>query len=289
MTTRDKDSSSSNSPTSADRVASASSPLWQRISSAPKDGTRVRLKRMFQGALVAEGEGYFGTVTIHYADDKPQTFNNLWIDADGKHFFPTPTHWQPASSPVNKEPAHNHDCATTPAADRQVGQDRRPSTRDGVADPEHPSAVSAGAETEDFTRGWTQGFAEGHLLTVLEAESPSVNKEPAPVTIDEQCEDDELVATVTEIVRKADQAFQSSGGSSRHWVRDCFLPTLNAEGFRVVEQIEKCVHCGEDIKRIDGEWLDRETHGTCDTEDEHPPKHVPAASSSPVARQDGKS
>ena len=36
----------------------------------------------------------------------------------------------------------------------------------------------------------------------------------------------ELVAKITVAVREADQNFQKSGGSSRHWVRECFLPML---------------------------------------------------------------
>ena len=44
-----------------------------------------------------------------------------------------------------------------------------------------------------------------------------------------------LETLVTIIVREADQAFEKSGGSSRHWVRDCFLPLLEAAGLRVVD------------------------------------------------------
>lgn len=50
----------------------------------------------------------------------------------------------------------------------------------------------------------------------------------------EQSEDTDMVATVTAIVRDADQMFTKSGGSSRHWVRECFLPKLNAAGLRIV-------------------------------------------------------
>lgn len=42
------------------------------------------------------------------------------------------------------------------------------------------------------------------------------------------------VAIITEVIRKADEAFASSGGSSRHWVRDNFLPELEAAGFEIV-------------------------------------------------------
>jgi hypothetical protein len=35
---------------------------------------------------------------------------------------------------------------------------------------------------------------------------------------------DELVRDLTRVVREADEMFEREGGSSRHWVRDCFLP-----------------------------------------------------------------
>jgi hypothetical protein len=41
------------------------------------------------------------------------------------------------------------------------------------------------------------------------------------------------------------------------------------------EQLEtKCRRCGEDLRLIDGDWLDRETHTTCDLEDDTQ-KHEP--------------
>jgi hypothetical protein len=50
----------------------------------------------------------------------------------------------------------------------------------------------------------------------------------------DQSEDAQTVAAITAIVREADESFQKSGGSSRHWVRDCFLPRLNAHGYRIL-------------------------------------------------------
>lgn len=44
----------------------------------------------------------------------------------------------------------------------------------------------------------------------------------------------EEVAAITEVVREADQAFETSGGSSRHWVRDQFLPRLEEAGWVLV-------------------------------------------------------
>ena len=42
----------------------------------------------------------------------------------------------------------------------------------------------------------------------------------------DQSDDGDLVARITEAVREADHDFERVGGSSRHWVRDCFLPSL---------------------------------------------------------------
>lgn len=39
---------------------------------------------------------------------------------------------------------------------------------------------------------------------------------------------------ITAVVREADQLFQKVGGSSRHWVRDCFLPLLEKAGLSIV-------------------------------------------------------
>ncbi len=44
----------------------------------------------------------------------------------------------------------------------------------------------------------------------------------------------ESVEEITRIVRDADQDFEGSGGSTRHWVRDCFLPALEKSGLRIV-------------------------------------------------------
>ena len=46
---------------------------------------------------------------------------------------------------------------------------------------------------------------------------------------------DEIVQKVTKAVRLADISFEQVGGSSRHWVRDCFLPALEDEGLCIVE------------------------------------------------------
>ena len=81
----------------------------------------------------------------------------------------------------------------------------------------------------------------------------------------QQCDDTDVVRELTRICREADQHFQRVGGGTRHWVRDCFLPALNDAGWCVsaAPPEVKCGVCGEDIRHIDGEWLDRETHPTC--------------------------
>jgi len=45
----------------------------------------------------------------------------------------------------------------------------------------------------------------------------------------------DIVRRVTAIVRAADSAFMCSGGSSRHWVRDCFLPRIDDDGLSIVD------------------------------------------------------
>jgi hypothetical protein len=49
----------------------------------------------------------------------------------------------------------------------------------------------------------------------------------------DQADDPVTVAAITLVVREADDQFRKGGGSSRHWVRDCFLPTLNRHGWYV--------------------------------------------------------
>lgn len=51
----------------------------------------------------------------------------------------------------------------------------------------------------------------------------------------DQSDDAETVNALTAIVREADRTFEQVGGSSRHWVRDCFLPMLNREGWHMVK------------------------------------------------------
>ena len=73
---------------------------WQSIETAPRDGSVLWLKRIFEGHIIAEGKGYFGDVTVHYqaSDGGPQMFKAVWANVDGRHFFPTPTHWMPTEA-----------------------------------------------------------------------------------------------------------------------------------------------------------------------------------------------
>jgi hypothetical protein len=48
--------------------------------------------------------------------------------------------------------------------------------------------------------------------------------------------DPQVLAAVTLAVRAADVAFESSGGSSRHWVREQFLPRLDEEGLVLIQK-----------------------------------------------------
>jgi hypothetical protein len=82
-------------------------------------------------------------------------------------------------------------------------------------------------------------------------------------------EDAVIAAGVTRIVREADDAFQRAGGGSRHWVRECFLPTLKHYGWDVA--VPRCHACGEVLMREDEAWIDPETHSDCPRGGQHQP------------------
>ena len=48
--------------------------------------------------------------------------------------------------------------------------------------------------------------------------------------------EEEELRIVTHVVRKADGTFEKVGGSSRHWVRECFLPELDEAGLMIVRK-----------------------------------------------------
>ena len=92
---------------------------WLDIKNAPKDGTVIELRRIYDGQLVAEGCGLFGTLHsdaparrsispdplsrpsivsdatinewIAESADQPR-----WMREDRMYRFPEPTHWRPA-------------------------------------------------------------------------------------------------------------------------------------------------------------------------------------------------
>ena len=46
----------------------------------------------------------------------------------------------------------------------------------------------------------------------------------------------DTLGEITAAVRKADKDFERVGGSSRHWVRDCFLPRLEEAGLEIIKK-----------------------------------------------------
>lgn len=42
------------------------------------------------------------------------------------------------------------------------------------------------------------------------------------------------IRQIAKVVRAADERFEAEGGTSRHWVRDHFIPRLEAAGFTIV-------------------------------------------------------
>lgn len=46
---------------------------------------------------------------------------------------------------------------------------------------------------------------------------------------------DDNVREVTAIMREADKVFENVGGSTRHYVRDVFMPLLNKNGYHFVK------------------------------------------------------
>jgi len=81
---------------------------WQPIETAPKDGTQIRVKRVYERSVVYVGPAVWRTVHFgalfdpitgsQYASSEDATG---WMRVDSEHRVPTPTHWLP--SPPHKE------------------------------------------------------------------------------------------------------------------------------------------------------------------------------------------
>jgi hypothetical protein len=48
--------------------------------------------------------------------------------------------------------------------------------------------------------------------------------------------DPKIINEVTAAVRASDDLFEKTGGTSRHWVRECFLPFLEERGLEIAEK-----------------------------------------------------
>jgi hypothetical protein len=72
------------------------------------------------------------------------------------------------------------------------------------------------------------------------------------------CDTGNLVTRITAAVREADRTFERVGGSSRHWVRDCFLPTLEKHGLAVWEGTRRAIV--EEVLRSINEVAEVSTH-----------------------------
>lgn len=82
---------------------------WLPIESAPRDGRRVWVKRVYEGRLVKEGWAVFASMAAdapmrQMADggldgpimpDHEYADQLGWCNPDRLYRFPTPTHWAP--------------------------------------------------------------------------------------------------------------------------------------------------------------------------------------------------
>jgi len=81
---------------------------WQDISTAPKDGSRIWAKRLYDGYVVKEGWAVWG---VNSADAPMRKWANgglsgpippapeyadtpRWLTEDRRYSFPEPTHWR---------------------------------------------------------------------------------------------------------------------------------------------------------------------------------------------------
>lgn len=101
---------------------------------------------------------------------------------------------------------------------------------------------------------------EGAVMPPVEESVTSAGNGESEVAEDVVGEPDgALVRRVTRAVREADGAFEDVGGSSRHWVRECFFPALRSEGLAIVvaSDYARLVEAARDVV----DWLDASTRG----------------------------
>lgn len=80
--------------------------MWQDIDSAPKDGSTVHVRRIYDGRTVYEGPAAWRTVTFpalppHPLDGDvyaPEYTAIGWMRIDTNKRVPEPTHWHRAQS-----------------------------------------------------------------------------------------------------------------------------------------------------------------------------------------------
>ena len=141
-------------------------------------------------------------------------------------------------------------------------------------------AIPVGQQNKDDAR---LAPASASRLESDQRDDQTPSPQPEKGWEDVDGENADYVNRITAVVREADRVFENVGGGSRHWVRDVFLPLLNRSGLYIATE-ETCQHCGEDIRKDnDGDWLDRETHTTCDTPEGR--KHTPQFGSATKATQ----
>jgi hypothetical protein len=99
---------------------------WESIEAAPKDGTKVWVKRVYQRRIVAEGWAVWGLPHEHApmrqslgldplgrlsaADYRREAeernamvAEGRWLLPDRMYAFPTPTHWKPGATALKAQ------------------------------------------------------------------------------------------------------------------------------------------------------------------------------------------
>lgn len=85
---------------------------------------------------------------------------------------------------------------------------------------ERRAAMEGGCKMSDAQRIAEKRIAELEAKNKADAEYLDENDPRYP----------ELLARVTRAIRESDEGFEKTGGSSRHWVRDWFLPKMQEHG-----------------------------------------------------------